>query len=266
MMQRTVVVALLLVVASGTKIGSNEPRKLHQLAQELEDEPNVWNSAKAYAQAGYTSLLQLASPEEVAEKDKTLQTVPASFETEKELVKAMEEARRAVLVAALMAIIKLALCVGSVVGFIIAYDRNFAQKPIILEEVTAEVKDQEFQSGLFSCFEDPKTFFCVCCCFPCRWADTMRAAGILSFWMGIVVATFLYLIPMMWDRHLGFKGALFLMGCFFAYYRSLLRKSLGMRYTGDDQVKDVLAWTCCCPCAAAQEARQVKFAAKSQEV
>jgi Cys-rich protein (TIGR01571 family) len=114
----------------------------------------------------------------------------------------------------------------------------------------------DFQYGICSCFEVPAMSLLTCCCFAVRWADTMRMASYLSFWVGVVMILFLELIN-------AFTGGLALCVAWgiVVYYRQQLRKEFGLE---SGTLK-----SCCCDicgyfwipcCMAVQEARQLEEA------
>ena len=54
--------------------------------------------------------------------------------------------------------------------------------PVMPEfKAPADVEVEDFRYGVFSCLEDMHICALSCCCMPYRWADTLQAAGIMSF-------------------------------------------------------------------------------------
>lgn len=142
------------------------------------------------------------------------------------------------------------------------YKAYKASPPIDLEKARQDFAGQDFMYGPFSCYEDRDVMLWSLLCPSARWADTMGTTRLLSFWAGFGVfmvaclANILLTRPMMW-----IFSALIL-----TFYRQQLRKDLGLRNEGDDQVKDFAMWAFCCCFAVAQEARQVKLCQSKVEV
>ncbi|CAL1164866.1 unnamed protein product [Cladocopium goreaui] len=57
----------------------------------------------------------------------------------------------------------------------------------VMSESKPDVEVEEFRHGVFSCFEDMHICALSFCCMPYRWADTMKAAGVMSFWTGVLI-------------------------------------------------------------------------------
>merc|ERR1719375_2606745 len=92
-----------------------------------------------------------------------------------------------------------------------------------------------------------------------RWAETVsdsdvKGGPLLDFWAAVL----LFAVPMSFYSVLGSLATLFLLGLF-AFHRQLLRRHYNLEFgTVGTVVGDIFTWMCCCFCAAAQEARQVK--------
>lgn len=114
----------------------------------------------------------------------------------------------------------------------------------------------EFTFGICSCFEVPALSLLTCCCFSIRWADTMRMASLLSFWVGVVVITLLELI----NSFTGGLAACVAWGIV-VFYRQKLRKEFGLEQGTAKSVCLDCCGYCWIPCCmAVQEARQLEEA------
>lgn len=116
--------------------------------------------------------------------------------------------------------------------------------------------NDDWHAGICSCFEVPGMTLLTCCCFSIRWADTMRMASYMSFWVGVVLMTLLEMI----NSFTGGAAMCFAWGIV-VFYRQKLRKEFGLEHS---TVK-----SCCCDicgycwipcCMAVQEARQLEEA------
>lgn len=118
--------------------------------------------------------------------------------------------------------------------------------------------DREFGFGLFT-FDNCSVsiFLCSCCCLPIRWADTVSKKEhpfFLNFWVALLIMAGLTALDFL---GYGLPGLLALLVAVF--YRQKLRTKYGLEGGAMSLVWDILAWCCCAPCAAAQEAKQVEF-------
>ncbi|CAL1141505.1 unnamed protein product [Cladocopium goreaui] len=131
----------------------------------------------------------------------------------------------------------------------------------VMSESKPDVEVEEFRHGVFSCFEDMHICALSFCCMPYRWADTMKAAGVMSFWTGVLIF-FVVSNLRMWAQDYGPILGLSAWICstlIFTYYRQQLRQIFSIKNDTMDKLKDFSLWCCCCCCAAAQEARQVQM-------
>lgn len=114
----------------------------------------------------------------------------------------------------------------------------------------------DWHVGVFSCFETPSMCLLTCCCCPIRWADTMRMASYMSFWVGVVLMTFLELV----SNLTGGIAAIIAL-CIAVFYRQKLRQEFGLEHS---DVKtyciDCCLYCWCSCCATIQEARQLEEA------
>lgn len=110
--------------------------------------------------------------------------------------------------------------------------------------------------GLFDCIHDSKICMISCCCPIIRWSDTMRMAGLMTFWSAILIMGFLYAI-----NPLTGGLTLLVMLCIATYRRQQMRKLFGM-ISGDHTsvCEDCCVYFWCSCCAIAQEARQLEEA------
>lgn len=130
-----------------------------------------------------------------------------------------------------------------------------------MEKATETFKDQGFAHGPFECHEDMEILAWSCCCGSIRWADTLQATGMLSFWLALAIFMFTVLLE-------AFTGGVVMwivVALIFTYYRQELRKKFSMKNDGEDQIKDFGMWCCCACCAIAQEARHIKEAPKMKQ-
>lgn len=114
----------------------------------------------------------------------------------------------------------------------------------------------DWRFGLFDCFRTPPICMLSCCCPTIRWADTMRMAGILSFYTGVVVMTVLTSLGPLAG------GLTMLIGvCIAVHQRQRIRRLFGMPAgNASTYCQDCCVYTCCSVCAIVQEARQVEEA------
>lgn len=120
---------------------------------------------------------------------------------------------------------------------------------------TKELVERQWRYGLFDCFAD----FNICCigwcCSAVRWADTMRMAGFLTFWLAL--AMWLGVIAV----QLIVPGAGLLICLSGMFYRQKLREKFDNNPgTCRTWCEDCLTWWCCPCCALIQEARHVEEA------
>lgn len=109
--------------------------------------------------------------------------------------------------------------------------------------------------GLFECFGDIKICMISCIC-PCiRWSDTMRMAGLMGFWIAIILMSFLYALS-------PFVGGIssLIMLAIVTYRRQELRKLFRMNSDGTTWCEDCCTYMWCSCCAIVQEARQLEEA------
>lgn len=109
--------------------------------------------------------------------------------------------------------------------------------------------------GLFECFGDIKICMISCIC-PCiRWSDTMRMAGLMGFWIAIILMSFLYALS-------PFVGGIssLIMLAIVTYRRQEIRKLFRMNSDGTTWCEDCCTYMWCSCCAIVQEARQLEEA------
>jgi Cys-rich protein (TIGR01571 family) len=133
----------------------------------------------------------------------------------------------------------------------------------------------DFQEGMCSCFEDLHSCLYGFCCFDCRVADTLQAAGLSSYWtifgvfiiawivtriLAVPITVLLVRLGLPLDTsNLAWWIVGICLALFFASKRQDMRRKLG--YTGQQNfVIDWLMWWCCGCCVAIQEARQIDAA------
>eukprot|EP00913_Durusdinium_trenchii_P010667 g10007.t1 len=101
---------------------------------------------------------------------------------------------------------------------------------------------------------------------PFRWADTMKAAGLLGFWTALLLFMLVAHLRAAAQDYGPMMGlaAWLCSTAFFTYYRQQLRALFSIKNDTMDKVKDFTMWCCCCFCAAAQEAREVRDFQKAE--
>jgi len=140
------------------------------------------------------------------------------------------------------------------IAFFYRSQKELPQKMDDAEKV--DPKD-EFINGHFNCFQDKNTCLMSFCCSGIRWADTMSMAGLLGFWVALVIYQLFAGLNAVFPA-LGF-GVLLLVMC--VYFRQALRTKLDMPRGSVVTVLQDFLFYCCCPCCAiAQEARVVEQA------
>merc|ERR1719401_1955914 len=147
-----------------------------------------------------------------------------------------------------------------VVGAALLYHAHKLSPIVDLDLAKERFEGEEFRHSPFSCFEDMEICCWSCWCGGVRWADTMNALGLFSFWLAILT----YLVICFLETCTGGVTVWVLVALFFTYFRQELRKKMNMRNDGETIFYDFLLWCCCIPCAIAQEARQIKEAPASE--
>jgi len=121
-----------------------------------------------------------------------------------------------------------------------------------------EAGPRRFDYGLFEtdgCAGRDATI-CICSwiCLGIRWADTMDKAKIIGFWTALVIPTICFGLNELTACITGFIFTVFAV-----YYRQVLRRQQGLDSGSlKSYIEDIVVWSVCCWCAAAQEARQVE--------
>lgn len=147
----------------------------------------------------------------------------------------------------------LSLClIWAVFGFI--YKRFLSMDPQMSPYGSPDDVQGEFSTGLFDCCEKPKICLMGWCCLPVLFADTMRLAGLLSFWTALLVC--LLLGPVFGLLGVGWLA----LGLFLFQKRRQLRREFDMEQDGASCAKDMLAVCCCTCCTVIQEHRHIEKA------
>jgi len=129
------------------------------------------------------------------------------------------------------------------------------QFPPAEEPGMQKLKEDQFTFPLFSCFGDPQICCFTCCCWPIRWADTMRMAGLMSFWVALFLFLGLEIITV-----INSTVGTFLLVLVTVYYRQKLRALFSFDQSFGVILGDCCAYFCCMCCAMIQEARQLEVA------
>jgi len=111
--------------------------------------------------------------------------------------------------------------------------------------------------GLCDCFSGDKVMCLLACCCPAlRWADTMRMAGIYSFWTGVFLFAVLSGLTQVTA---GLTGLILL--CVGMLKRQAIRNLFQLpNGTCMSYLEDCCIWCWCSCCAIIQEARQIEEA------
>jgi len=268
---RCLLIAALVATAIAGPVHKH-PASQHHLATELVKEvkepvvheTNIGRVAKLVLEAKVSTIKHFArlfhlryNPDE----DQELQVVPAAYGSPEELEEAIKAQRAKIWAGIATGLVSFVLFLGIVAGVTYAYKEKVALPELEVEKAKSEFEGQDFKHHFCNCFEDMNVCCCTFWCMACRWADTLNSVGIMSFYL----AALLFIVVTQGAQLLGLLGWI-LAAVFFTYYRQQLRTKLGMVNERENQVKDFGMWCCCCLCAAVQEARQVKEAAKAQGV
>lgn len=136
------------------------------------------------------------------------------------------------------------------------YQRNKKDPAVDPSRRGMAMDREDFHFGICSCSDVPSMSLLTCCCFAIRWADTMRMASFLGFWVGVVLITFLELIN-------GVTGGAAACFAWFivVFYRQKLRKEFGLEHNTLKSCCCDICGYCWIPCCmAVQEARQLEEA------
>ncbi|CAJ1453399.1 unnamed protein product, partial [Effrenium voratum] len=229
-------VAVLLVAAQGAVIGRDTPVQAVPGQAQVPPLTPAVRLAELLRQARPSVLLQhliKADPRE----DKDLPVVHVGPTTDADIDKMVKkEQGKAWQSVGTMAMV-FVIYIATVVGLAFIYTKLWKDPEI---DVQAEEPVDHFEHGAFSCLEDMHVCFLALCCMPCRWADTMNAAGLLGFWSALMlflVVSFFRSWAQEYDPVLGLIA--WLAGvAVFVYYRQQLRRVFSIKNDTMDQVKD----------------------------
>lgn len=108
------------------------------------------------------------------------------------------------------------------------------------------------------CGRDSKICFTSFCCMGIRWADTLSYYHVqlgIGFWTLLLIHTLCMGLDMI---TCDVSGAIFVV--FAVCCRQKLRAACRLKHgTMSTCIADCILWSFCCPCAAAQEAREVEY-------
>lgn len=124
------------------------------------------------------------------------------------------------------------------------------------EHSVSLMQNGEFRYGLFDCLQVPSlTAFALVCC-PIRWADTLRMAGFMAFWVAAAM-----MIALQAASPLTYGITMILALIVAVRYRQQLRGEFELASgTAWSYIEDIAAYAFC-PClAVVQEARQLEEA------
>lgn len=119
----------------------------------------------------------------------------------------------------------------------------------------------EWRHSFCGCFAASPLIWCLACCCPAvRWADTMRMAGIFSFWPAVLIFASLYLL----GPPTACLTALILL-CLLVWKRQQLRERFNIDPGCKTGCLDCCAYICCACCAIVQEAQELEEAYKAND-
>lgn len=146
---------------------------------------------------------------------------------------------------------------GLFLGFA-AFYKWIKRWPHVEPNFTERANMRVWSSGPFDCFQDLPICCWSCWCPLIRWADSVEMLGFMAFW--VAIAIFLA-IDFLTYIGLGFFWLLAI--SILTYHRQKMRRSFNMDGQGEfcTYCGDCFLYLCCSPCAVAQEARHVEFAA-----
>lgn len=144
----------------------------------------------------------------------------------------------------------------ALVAFVYKTNRKW---PAVDKPGHGEEKDlANWSTGPFDCTHDLTGFVFACCCSGIRVAESVSMVGVLGFWVTLAILEAVLLA----SSFLPFLGlGLVIAGIL---WRQTFRKRFNMPGQGEcfTYLTDGLLYTCCVPCAVAQEARHLEEAAK----
>lgn len=110
----------------------------------------------------------------------------------------------------------------------------------VLGDIKAKEADS-FSHGAFSCHEDLHVSLLSFCCMPFRWADTMKAAGLLGFWTALLLFMLVAHLRAAAQDYGPMMGlaAWLCSTAFFTYYRQQLRALFSIKNDTMDKVKNL---------------------------
>mmetsp|Transcript_67480 Transcript_67480/g.161932 ORF Transcript_67480/g.161932 Transcript_67480/m.161932 type:complete len:255 (+) Transcript_67480:49-813(+) len=132
--------------------------------------------------------------------------------------------------------------------------------------LTQRVPPHDFRAGRFSCFNEMPVCLWSFLSTHTRMGDTYHASQVTNFWMPTLVFILSRIIANIMGLVTGMPAGLptfsmlLLQACFFVRWRQALRTRLGSAAPQQRLLQDLLFWTCCQPCAAAQEAQDLDAA------
>jgi len=145
---------------------------------------------------------------------------------------------------------------GTLISLVALWYTNSKQFPPAEAPGAQKLKEDQFTFPLFSCFSEPQICCFTCCCWPIRWADTMRMAGLMSFWAALFLFLGIEVVAVINST----IGTLLLV-CVTVYYRQKLRAMFNFNHSSFGVILgDICAYCCCMCCAVIQEARQLEVA------
>jgi len=135
---------------------------------------------------------------------------------------------------------------------------RYKEDPNDLDGVFRSLENETLSSGswrfgLFECMGDMNLSILACLCPAIRWSDTMRMAGMITFYSAVFMFLVLHSLSV-------FTLGITLLGlaCIAARRRQKLRNLFGIEKSSF--AADCCVYMCCMCCAIVQEARQLEMA------
>jgi len=142
----------------------------------------------------------------------------------------------------------------------VLYDKEKTFPPELISGERPAMPDDQFRFGLFQCFDDWKLSLFTFCCYPIRWADTLRMMGVLPFYTALAIIVGLQFVNACLA---GFANLVLI--AVLVFYRQKMRTAFKMQSgTVGSLLEDCCTYMCCSCCAIIQEARQVEEAYQTQ--
>jgi len=171
-----------------------------------------------------------------------------------------------------------AICVGNLTFLVLYGSMSLSRRPFPAQQANDYITKGDFSIGCFDCFSDMQYCLHGCCCGTCRWADTLQAAGVTSFYAAIffviaasmTISIVLQVLTVLLQAVIGQLiplGALtyVFVPMLYMYFRQNMRAKLNPStppFADKGQAAlDCLSYCFCTCCSIVQDAREVDKAA-----